>query len=258
MFELFSDILTCRDNALTRLEPRTKVVIAFTAICAVLLSSVPALPLFFCACALAAMLVLRLPAKLVLLRVAAPLGMVAMLFLLQLFMTGATPWFSFTLAGFKLTAYTEGAHSGLLLGARVLGCVSVMLLLSAVTPAHRIFHALRWFGFPKGWVEIAMLMYRYAFALVSEANDVLEAQALRLGYSTSRRALSSVGVLAGTVLIRSIDQSLRTYEAMTLRGYRGSIPFGPLPKLNRREWLLLVLLPLAISGLFVLQEWRLW
>jgi hypothetical protein len=38
MFELFSDIFACRDNALTRMDPRVKMMIAITLIVTVVLS----------------------------------------------------------------------------------------------------------------------------------------------------------------------------------------------------------------------------
>ena len=109
------------------------------------------------------------------------------------------------------------------MGSRVLGSVSVVLLLSSVTPAHRIFHSLRWLGVPRGWVEIATLMYRYIFTLLDQTADVLAAQRVRLGYSGLKRSLVSLGVLTGAVIVQSLEQATRTYEAMSLRGYQGQI-----------------------------------
>ena len=110
-----------------------------------------------------------------------------------------------------------------------------MLLFSLVTPAHRIFHALLWFRIPQGWVEIAMLMYRYIFSLLDDTADVAAAQRVRLGYNGTRRSLSSIGSLAGAVIIRSLDQAAHTHEAMSLRGYGGLIPFAPLPEMCRQR-----------------------
>ncbi len=100
-----------------------------------------------------------MPVKLVLLRLMAPMGIVAVLVVLQAFLTGATGLASFSVAGYRCVATEEGLMRGLLLGSRVLAAVSVMLLLSSVTPAYKIFAALRWFRVPEGWVEIALLVY---------------------------------------------------------------------------------------------------
>jgi cobalt/nickel transport system permease protein len=255
MFELFSDIFACRDNVLTRMDPRPKLVIAITVILTVVRSSSLVLPLTALAASLAVMLALRIPVRLLLLRLAGPMGIVVMLVILQSFMTGTTPLFSASIFGWVLTATQEGLMRGMLLGSRVLGAVAVMLLLSSVTPAYKVFHALRWFRIPEAWVEIALLVYRYVFALLEQASDVATAQRVRLGYSNLSRSLSSVGVLAGTVITRSMDQAMRTYEAMTLRGYRGQLPFGPLPCMSRVEKGLMCLVPALVLAAHVLVEW---
>ncbi|MBU0574951.1 MAG: hypothetical protein KJ704_01735, partial [Proteobacteria bacterium] len=46
MFDLFSDIFTYRDNALTRIDPRAKLVIALAALIAVITADKAVLPLF--------------------------------------------------------------------------------------------------------------------------------------------------------------------------------------------------------------------
>jgi cobalt/nickel transport system permease protein len=200
-------------------------------------------------------LALRIPLRLLLMRLGAPMGVVAVLVVLQSFTVQGTPFFSTSILGWRVVASWEGLYRGLVLGARVLASVSVIVLLSSATPAHKIFHALRCFGLPEAWVEIALLMYRYTFALVDQACDVAAAQRVRLGYSTVRRSLSSAGVLAGTVLTRSIDQAMRTHEAMTLRGYDGKILFCALPGMGRTDRLLVWLGPLAALLVFVPCEW---
>ena len=254
MFEIFSDIFACRDNVFTRIDPRVKLVTAITLIIGVVLSTKVFFPLTVLVFCLSAMLIVGMPVRLVLLRIAGPLGMVAVLVALQAFLSGSTPLFAVNLLHWKLTATDEGLRRGIVLGSRVLGAVSVMLLLSSVTPAYKIFNALRWFRVPEGWVEIALLVYRYTFSLLDQTSDVMLAQSTRLGYSSMRKSLSSVGVLAGTVITRSMDQAMRTYEAMTLRGYQGSMPFGPLPGLKTTDLKnLAIVLPLILT-VFVLME----
>ena len=84
-------------------------------------------------------------------------------------------------------------------------------------------------------MEMALLVYRYTFALLDHAADIAAAQKVRLGYSTFPRSLASMGVLAGAVMARSLDQALRTYEAMVLRGYQGGLSLSPLPDMSRQE-----------------------
>jgi cobalt/nickel transport system permease protein len=255
MFELFSDIFACRDNAFTRVDARVKLVTAIALIIAVVVSTKVYFPLVALAFCLSVMLGLGMPAKLVLLRISAPIGMVVVLIALQTFLSGATPVFSLNLLGWKLTATEEGLRRGTVLGSRVLGAVSAMILLSSVTPAYKIFNALRWFKAPEGWIEIALLVYRYTFSLLDQISDVFLAQSTRLGYSSVRRSVNSVGVLAGTVITRSMDQAMRTYEAMTLRGYQGSMPFGPLPEFRRTDARnLMISLPLILIIFLVMER----
>lgn len=255
-FDLFSDIFTRRDNILRRMDPRAKLVIALATILAVILSTRIDLPIAVFAICLGAMLAVRIPLRLIVVRLAAPLGVVLVLVVLQSIMVGATPFITIMVGGLKLTATNEGMRRGLLIGSRVVGAVSVMLLLSSVTPAHDIFRALRWFRIPQGWVEIAMLMYRYTFTLLDQTADVVAAQQVRLGYTSFRRSLASMGVLVGTVMLRSIDQATNTHEAMVARGYRNTMPFGPMPGMDTKDrWILCIALLAVLSAYFTL-GWR--
>ena len=64
MFELFSDIFACRDNVLTRVDPRVKLFAALALILAVVFSTKVFLPLAVAAVSLMAMLMLSIPIKL--------------------------------------------------------------------------------------------------------------------------------------------------------------------------------------------------
>ncbi|MBI2191559.1 MAG: cobalt ECF transporter T component CbiQ [Planctomycetes bacterium] len=254
MFDLFSDIFSSRENALTRVDARAKLGIALLGLLAVLLSTRPVLPLAALVLCLAGGLLLGLPLPLLVFRLLAPAGIVLVLLLVQAFTTGSTPLCSFSVGGCELTATREGAWRGLVMAARVLGAVSIVLLLGVVTPAHRLFQALRSLGLSAAWVEIAMLMYRYTFVFLEQAEEVATAQKLRLGYDGLRRSLASLGVLAGTVVLRSVDQAQHTHEAMTLRGYSGQIPFGPTPALSGRDWRLLGASSAALLLAYLLLE----
>jgi len=119
--------------------------------------------------------------------------------------------------------------------ARVAGAVSVMMLLSYVTAAHEVFLALRWMRAPEEIVDLAMLMYRHIFTLIEQAGEVAVAQRVRLGYAGLSRTLGSAGTLAGTVIIRSLEQSVRTHEAMIARCYDGRIPFAPAKAVQSKD-----------------------
>lgn len=256
MFHLFSDIFACRDNALVRMDARAKLVVAFVTIILIILSTQGGLPLAVLIGCLGGMFALRLPIRLVLGRLAAPMGVVLVLVVLQSFTYGSSPLFAVSLGPWHGMVKSDGLVHGLLIGLRVLGSVSVMVLLSSVTPAHKIFQALRWFRVSKAWVEIAMLMYRYTFALLDLTEDVAAAQKMRLGYAGVKRSLTSMGVLVGAVVVQSLDQSGRTHQAMTLRGYNGVMPYGPLPIMRKCDRCIMAIALCGVGLIFLLSEWR--
>jgi cobalt/nickel transport system permease protein len=254
MFDLFTDIFTYRDNALTRIDPRAKLIIAFAALIAIISAERITLPLAMFSLCLGTITALRIPVRLIAVRLAAPLAIVVLLVMLQTFGTGITPLFIIDIAKWQITATTEGLQRGVLLGSRVLGALSVVFLLSIATPAHRIFQALRWFRLSRNWLEIAILMYRYIFVLMDRVADLAAAQKLRLGYRTGGRALRSFTSLAGATVIHSLEQARRTNDAMRLRGYRGTIPFCPLPAMVQRDRRIVLITLGAITAARLL-EW---
>jgi cobalt/nickel transport system permease protein len=217
MFDVFSDIFARRDNALTRIDPRAKLVAAVSVIILVILSDNMLMPLATALVCLVTMPALGIPVVLIAVRLLPPLAIVSVLVVLKTFLTTGSVIFTITILGHNFCATQEGLKIGLVMGSRVVGAVSVIILLSAVTPADKVFQALRWFGVPEAWVEIALLVYRYVFVVADQTADVIAAQKVRLGYSSLRRSMSSLSQVAGTVVVRSMDQAMRTYEAMTLR-----------------------------------------
>lgn len=233
--DIFSDIIARQENICTRLDPRSKLVVALAVIACVILSKNVVFPLVVLIACLSAMIALRIPLAMIALRLASPLGIVGVLIVLKSVLTNGTQLWQLSLPFIGVTVTYEGVFLGLIIAARVLGAVSVVLLLSFVTPAHQIFSSIRWLRVPHGWVELAVLMYRYLFLLLDIVGDTTGAQRVRLGYRGLRRSLRSAGIVAGTIVLRSVDQAARTHEAMIMRGYRGTLHFEPMAALPQRE-----------------------
>jgi cobalt/nickel transport system permease protein len=237
--ELFSTGPHSDGRLLTQLDARVKLIVSLAAILAVLLSTRVWFPLTTAACCLGLLLASRAPLGSMACALAGPLGLAAVVCLLRALMIGTTPLISFDVGPWQLTLTKEGLWDGCLIASRVLGSVSVIVVLCKVTPAAGIFAALRWARLPRTWIEIAVLMYRYIFTLSEQAVSVLSAQRIRLGYAGLRRSIRSMANLGGVVLLRSIDQAERTHEAMIARGYQGSWPIPAPPTLRANDlWLL--------------------
>jgi energy-coupling factor transporter transmembrane protein EcfT len=86
--------------------------------------------------------------------------------------------------------------------------------------------------------------------------DLVAAQKVRLGYSGIKRGLSSLTIVAGTVIVGSLDQAERTNDAMMMRGYRGTIPMAPITSLAQRDWLMIGLSLAVLTCSFWLIEVR--
>lgn len=234
-FDLFSDYFAHRDNVLQQMDSRAKLAVALGGIAAVVLSSRPILPGMVLLSVVAVLMVLKVPARLVMRRYLPAAGISMMVLVLHGFMIGAQPLPGFSLGGWGPALYQEGLQRGVLIASRVLGAFSLLLLLAFVTPAPDLFRALRWFRIPREWVEIALMTYRYIFVLLDDASDIATAQKIRLGYVGFRRSMVSMGALVGSVLVGSLDQSLRTHEAMTARAYTGQMPFVPMGRLGLKS-----------------------
>ena len=216
-----------RDHTLKEVDARLKVLVAGGILLLILSSKGFVFPLVVAAMGLALSLRMRIPWKILFMRFSEPIFITVVLIAIKVFLTGGRPVFALHLFGFTLSACQEGLLEGLLMGARIIGAVSVVSILSFVTPFTDMMSALQWLKFPKGLVDILMFAYRYIFVLSEDALVIYSAQKNRLGYSNMRRGFSSFGMLAGSLTIKALEHSRITASAMAQRGYDGTIPvFG--------------------------------
>ena len=147
--------------------------------------------------------------------------------LLRALLTRGGAAYELSLLGWQLALSEPGLQAAALLGARILGAVSVAAWLTATTPWLELERALAWLRMPPALLEILSLARRYVSVLRESLHTARSAQTLRLGYHGWRRSLDSWGVLAGLVLARALDQALVTGQAMQLRGYRAEPERAP-------------------------------
>jgi cobalt/nickel transport system permease protein len=242
------------DSPLARFDVRTRVIVALAAMVAVVLSTRPWLPVAVFALCAGYWLAARESIRFALGRLAPPLGLAGLIWLWRALSTGGTPVWSMDLGPWRLTATHEGLLAGALIASRVLGSVSVFVILCNTTPAHRIESVLRWARFPRTWLEIAMLMQRYIFILLEQALSVVSAQKLRLGYRSFGRALGSMANLAGIVILRSLDQAEKSHQAMVARSYAGTLPIPSLPALPGHQRRIVAASVAILAVAYVLAE----
>jgi len=202
--------------------------------------------------ALAIFSTLRLPWRLLALRLFIPFGVAWLVFLTLLFTNGSHPVATLLSKPFPLVIYSEGIWRGILIMLRIMAAVTMACVLSCSTPMVEILETLRLFKLPGIIVEIADMMFRYVFIMGEVARNMQHAQMCR----TTRRLswmekIRNAGNIAIHVITKSLDRSIKIYHAMVSRGYseENKAPAyftGPVPSRDLRLGLLMTALPLMV------------
>jgi len=163
---------------------------------------------------------LHLPVKKLLLRMSIPFGVAWLVLLSLMFSTGHTVIGVINFKFFTLSFYREGVALGFLIMLRILTCVALAMLLSFSTPMVEILATLRLFKVPGLILDLADMIYRYAFSIEQIAVTMRKAQRVRGGEGLPwYRQAGDMGMVAGNVLIKAFERSVRIYKAMLARGY---------------------------------------
>jgi cobalt/nickel transport system permease protein len=208
-------------------DARLKLCAALLGWLCVLAAARPAAPLWVAGCAVGSLLATGVPLRNLLRPLSAGLFSACVALLLRAVLTREGPALPLSLLGFELSLSQPGLQAAALLGARILGAVSIAAWLTSTTPWLELERALAWLRLPPALLEILSLARRYVSVLRESMDTARAAQTLRLGYRGWRRSLQSSGVLAGLTLARALDQSVLTGQAMQLRGYRAEPERSP-------------------------------
>ncbi len=125
---------------------------------------------------------------------------------------------------FGIVVTTDSFHYALYTFMRVLGCFPCLGFLALTTPIAKILHCLETLKVPKIIIEIALLMYNTIFIFLNEIDTMKKAQETRLGYHSYFSSFKSLGALASTIFLRSLDKSETLQHSLDSRGYTGELP----------------------------------
>jgi cobalt/nickel transport system permease protein len=128
------------------------------------------------------------------------------------------------------------AQAGSLVGHAAGGSAAV-LLLATTTPMSDLLPELRRLRVPAAVVEVASVVYRLLFVLLTSLTTIREAQTARMGYATVRGSYRSSAALAAAVLTRSWDRARRLQDGLAGRGLEAGLRVLPetLPASRRFE-----------------------
>jgi cobalt/nickel transport system permease protein len=153
-----------------------------------------------------------------------------------------------------VTLYREGVTQAILTAIRF-GCIlTLSLVLFGTAPFLVTVRTMRALGVPGLLVDMILFFYRYLADTAQRLTTMQRALRLR-GLPThrlSRRLLSALAALTGTLLVQSAERSERVYQAMRLRGYGQATTPPPHTAIQPADWLGLISTLLLAAALVTL------
>ena len=104
---------------------------------------------------------------------------------------------------------------------RSLACFSCLLFILFTIPFAELLSILRQCRFPPVLLDLLLLMYRFVFLFLDVATQLHLAQQARGGYRTRQRWMQSVALLAGQLVVRSLQRYQQFSLGLTARGFNG-------------------------------------
>lgn len=221
--------------AVAAVDPRTRLLAAGLLLALVISSRGSAFPWQVAGICLPVALIAGMQPRLLLLRMLHPLFIAVVILTLKTFLGGGEFTALIKIGTLSLSGRPEGLREGLLISSRIMGAVSIAVLLGQVMTFTETMAALAWMRVPRSLVDVSMFAWRSLFMLYDDAGVVYTAQKNRLGYCGMRRGLKSFGAMAGMLTIRAFDSSQAMTVAMTQRGYDGSLPLLRASRLGRAQ-----------------------
>lgn len=159
----------------------------------------------------------RLPRPYLLNRLKLPGYFLLMLTVLLPFISGQTILFELG----PLAVRQEGLLSVIIITSRFVCIILMTLVLFGTAPFLTSIKGLRALGLPALMADMLLLTYRYLFEVSDHLTTMRTAIRLRgfNGRDLSRRNLTVLASLVGSLLVRSYEQAEQVYKAMILRGY---------------------------------------
>jgi len=243
-----------RDSAIHRLDARVKIIIAFSAIIA--LVAIPYSdrdmvfavgPVFFLFVA-SLWLWTRLPVKTFVKRIMAIVPLWGIIILFQIFIKNKyyTEYHTIWSLPFGIAIYAESVEFALILFVKFIVCISFIILLSSTTKMPDLLDGARRLGLPAEFALALGMMIRYLFVFGYMYRKIVQTLETRCFDPFDRKLpyryrLRQLGYTIGTMFIRSYEQGERVFVSMLCRGYGKSTHLYLRKKsLSRGEWGVLV------------------
>lgn len=129
-----------------------------------------------------------------------------------------------------LSIKQEGSLHLILVMVKFISILTLGIILFGTTPFQINVKAMRSLGLPLLLTDMVLFSYRYLFEFAAMFRGMQTAIRLRGFQEGKIKSIKTYAHLAGTMLVRSYEQSDRVYKAMILRGYG-----NPTESMNKHE-----------------------
>ena len=153
---------------------------------------------------------------------AAPLGFLA---LSALSLLSSVAWSAE--AGWALHLNSSALMQAVMASARALAALSALLALVLTTPLSHLLALLRRLHCTEVLLDLMVLCYRMLFVFADASRDTLAAQSARLGFSSHRRSLRSMGLLVSNLAAQVAFRARGLQTAAEARCSDGNLRFLP-------------------------------
>jgi cobalt/nickel transport system permease protein len=154
-----------------------------------------------------------------------------------LFMTPGVALASLSLDGVALVITSQGLYRAAQFTLRVWVCVALSVLLILTTRFSNLIGALDRLRFPRVFVMMTSITYRFIFLFLNEGYRMLLARESRTTKGLRwRENVGSLARIVATLFVRAHERGERVYLAMTARGYAGRLRRLDEMKCTKRDW----------------------
>ncbi len=195
------------NSFLNRLDPRIKIISFFGLILCIVLTDVPAYPVFYLYAALISVLIALsgIPLFFILKKSLVVIPFVVMVSFFTLF-KDSNGWLNFS--GIVAKGYL---------------CVLCMIILVSGTRFPELLSGLEKLRIPKIMIMIISFMYRYIFVVQDEMGHMNRARQSRSCARGWRHNTKAMANMLGVLFIRSYERAEAVYLAMCARGFDGTV-----------------------------------
>lgn len=113
----------------------------------------------------------------------------------------------------------EGINSSIILLLRAISSVSCTFFLILTTPMNDLIYVFIKHKVPSIAIEMIVLIYRFIFIFLEEANSIIIAQKLKLGYKDIKSSYISLSALIASLFIRVMKRYESLKYSLDARGF---------------------------------------